>query len=155
VIGQGFLGYGFAAMLTIFAFVAAFQRLRWYTVLASLILAYMGVSIYVTYMRDRSEIRSVVWAGADVSDRVSQMENTISSAEWFDPGDVDHLARIDSRLNQNYLVGAAENYLEGGKADFAHGSTLWDAVLSMVPRAMWPGKPVFAGSGDLVATFTG
>jgi hypothetical protein len=100
-------------------------------------------------------LRDVVWAGADVSDRVSQLQGTISSAEWFNPGDADHLARIDSRLNQNYLVGASVNYLSAGKADFAHGSTLWDAVLSMVPRAMWPGKPVFAGSGDLVSSFTG
>jgi hypothetical protein len=155
VIGQGFLGYGFAAMLTIFAFVAAFQRLRWYTLVASIVLGYMGLSIYVTYMRDRSDIRNVVWAGADVGDRVTQLQTTVNSAEWFDPNDADHLARIDSRLNQNYLVGAAENYLEAGKTDFAHGSTLWDAVISMVPRAMWPNKPIFAGSGDLVASFTG
>ncbi len=155
VIGQGFLGYGFAAMLTIFSFVAAFQRLRWYTVVASLILAYLGMSIYVTYMRDRNDIRDVVWAGADVGDRVTQLQTTVESAEWFDLSNADHLERVDSRLNQNYLVGAAMHHLGAEKADFAHGSTLWDAVLSMVPRAMWPDKPVFAGSGDLVADYTG
>jgi hypothetical protein len=155
VIGQGFLGYGFAAMLTIFAFVAAFQRLRWFTLVAAVVLAYVGMSFYVTYMRDRSDIRDVVWAGADVSDRITQVQTTMASAEWFDPNDADHLERIDSRLNQNYLVGASVHYLEAEKVDYAHGATLWDAVLSMVPRAMWPGKPVFAGSGDLVANFTG
>jgi len=119
------------------------------------LLAYLGMSIYVTYMRDRNDIRDVVWAGADVGDRVDQLQGTIASAEWFDVANLDHLERIDSRLNQNYLVGAAVLYLEADKVDYARGSTLWDAVLSMVPRAMWPGKPVFAGSGDLVSTYTG
>ena len=155
VIGQGFLGYGFAAMLTIFSFVAAFQRLRWFTIVASVVLAYLGMSIYVTYMRDRNDIRDVVWAGADVSDRVSQLQGTIASSEWFDIENPDHLDRIDSRLNQNYLVGAAVKYLEADKVDYAHGSTLWDAIISMIPRAMWPNKPIFAGSGDLVSNFTG
>jgi hypothetical protein len=155
VIGQGFLGYGFAAMLTIFAFVASFQRLRWHTALAGILLAYLGMSIYVTYMRDRNEIRDVVWSGKGVEDRVTLLEGTISSSEWFDPQNLDHLERIDSRLNQNYLVGASVYHLQSGEVAFAHGRTLWEAVLSMIPRAMWPGKPVYAGSGDLVANYTG
>jgi hypothetical protein len=155
VIGQGFLGYGFAAMLTIFAFVASFQRLRWHTAILGVILAYLGMSIYVTYMRDRNDIRDVVWAGADVSDRVTQLQGTLASSEWFDPANSDHLDRIDSRLNQDYLVGAAVYHLASGEVAFAHGSTLWDAAIAMVPRAFWPDKPVFAGSGDLVSNFTG
>lgn len=155
VIGQGFLGYGFAAMLTIFAFVASFQRLRWFTAVMGVIFAYMGMSIYVTYMRDRNDIRDVVWAGADVGDRVAQLQGTLASSEWFDPTNVDHLDRIDSRLNQNYLVGASVYHLKTGDTPFAHGATLWDAAIAMVPRAFWPDKPVFAGSGDLVADYTG
>jgi hypothetical protein len=155
VVSQGFLGYGFAAMLTVFSFVASFQRLRWFTAVLGVVMAYMGMSIYVTYMRDRNDIRSVVWAGADVTDRVTQLESTLASSEWFDPTSEDHLDRIDSRLNQNFLVGASVIFLDSGLGEFARGATLRDAVLSMVPRAMWPNKPVYAGSGDLVATYTG
>jgi len=155
VVGQGFLGYGFAAMLTIFAFVSSFQRLRWYTAIGGLIMAYVGMSFYVTYMRDRTDIRNVVWAGADVGDRLAQMQGTFATAEWFDPTNLDHLDRVDSRLNQDYLVGASVYYLDSGQGQFAHGDTLMDALISMIPRAFWPDKPVYAGSGDLVADYTG
>jgi hypothetical protein len=42
-----------------------------------------------------------------------------------------------------------------GMADFAQGSTFVDAAVAMVPRSLWPDKPVIAGSGDLVSDYTG
>jgi hypothetical protein len=156
VIGQGFLGYGFGAMLTIFAFVSSFQRLRWYTAILGLAMAYLGMSVYVTYMRDRTEIRNVVWAGAGVGDRFGKLEDTIRSSEWFDLSSADHLDRIDERLNQDFLVGASAAYLSEGQGhDFAKGATLMDAAVALIPRAFWPEKPSFAGSGDLVSNYTG
>ena len=61
---------------------------------------------------------------------------------------------IDGRLNQNGLVGAAVVNLSANQ-DYANGETLWMAVLAMIPRALWPDKPISAGSGDLVTRFTG
>jgi hypothetical protein len=155
VVTQGFLGYGFAAMLTVFAFVGSFYRPRWKVIAAGAVLAYLGLSVYVTYMRDRNEIRAVVWGGRAWSDRTTQLAGTLANFEWFDPEDNDHLARIDSRLNQDYLVGAAVAHLELGAVPYADGQTLTDAVLGVIPRALWPNKPSVGGSGDLVATYTG
>jgi hypothetical protein len=155
VVTQGFLGYGFAAMLTVFAFVGSVYRPRWKVVAASIVLAYLGLSVYVTYMRDRGEIRAVVWGGGGLSDRANQLSETFAGMEWFDIHDTDHLKRIDSRLNQDYLVGAAMSHLSRGMVHFADGATFVDAALSVVPRALWPDKPTSAGSGDLVATYTG
>ena len=53
VVGQGFLGYGFAAMLTVFSFVASFFRPRWKVVVLATVLGFLGLSVYVNYMRDR------------------------------------------------------------------------------------------------------
>jgi hypothetical protein len=75
--------------------------------------------------------------------------------EWFDPYNQSHLYRVDSRLNQDFLVGAAVQRLEGGFVPYAEGSTLTDAALSLVPRVLWPDKPVVGGSGDLMSTYTG
>ena len=61
VFGQGFLGYGFAGMLTVFAFVASFYRPRWRILVLGVLLGYLGLSVYVTYMRDRR--RFVRWSG--------------------------------------------------------------------------------------------
>lgn len=155
VVTQGFLGYGFAASVTVLALVASFYRPRWRVVLVALGLAYLGLSIYVTYMRDRNEIRAVVWGGAGLGDRTDRLTATISGIEWFDIHDTTHLARIDDRLNQDYLVGAAIAHLESGRVPFAKGGTLIDAVLGIIPRALWPNKPNVGGSGDIVATYTG
>src|SRR5207245_8357339 len=69
--------------------------------------------------------------------------------------DLDHVDRIDSRLNQNLLVGQAVTYLDQGLAEYAQGESVWNGVLALVPRAIWPGKPVAAGSAGLVSRFTG
>lgn len=155
VVVQGFLGYGFAAMLTVLAFVASFLRPRWKVAVLGLVLTQLGLSVYVTYMRDRRDIRAVVWSGAGVSDRLTQLQDTFANVEWFDPANDDHLRRIDQRLNQDYLLGTSVAYLEGGSMDFAHGSTMLAAALALVPRAIWPDKPVVGGSGDLASMYTG
>jgi len=155
VVMQGFLGYGFAAMLTVFAFVASFYRPRWKVMVLGLAFAYLGLSVFVTYMRDREEIRGVVWGGSGFDQRFSRIADTVGSAEWFNIYDAGQLDRIDGRLNQNYLIGASVKHLEGKFVEFANGATLLDAVLAIVPRALWPDKPMTAGSGQLVAKFTG
>jgi hypothetical protein len=155
VLTQGFLGFGFAAMLTLFAFVASYYVPRWRVLAASVLLAYCGLSVYVTYMRDRTEIRAVVWTGGTLRDSAEQTAGTFADFEWFDAYNVKHLDRIDGRLNQDFLIGLAVDNLENGTARFASGSTIGDAVLALIPRALWPGKTVAAGSGDLVAIYTG
>ena len=155
VLMQGFLGYGYAATLVVLGFVGSFYRPRWQVLALGLVLAYSAMSVFVTYMRDRTDIRDVVWGGASIDERLSQLRSTFDHAEWFNPYEVDHLHRINGRLNQSYLVGASVSYLEGRKGEYAGGETLLDAVLAVVPRALWPDKPVVGGSGDIVTRYTG
>ena len=155
VLSQGFLGYGFAAALIVFSLVASFSRPGLKTVIATVLLAYAGLSVYVTYMRDRGDIRSVVWGGATLEDRWDQLSTTIRTTEWFDLNDQTHLDRVRGRLDQDFLVGAAIVYLEDGNVEFAYGATIIAAALAAIPRAVWPDKPVVAGSGDIVSTYTG
>ncbi len=155
IITQGFLGYGFAAMLVVLAFVACVYRPRWKVVAAGAVVSYLALSVYVTYMRDRPEIRAVVWGQESYSVRLDRIVRSFSNFELLDLGNIEHLQRIDDRLNQNSLVGAAILYLEGRPEQFARGSTIWEAVLAAIPRVFWPDKPIAAGSGDLVSRFTG
>jgi hypothetical protein len=155
VVGQGFLGYGFASLATVFAFVASIYRPRWKVMVMAVVVGYAGLSVFVTYMRDREDIRQTVWGGAAYGDRLAQLTETVDQFEWFDLGNPDHLDRLDERLNQDYFVGLSAERLRTNRNDFAHGGTLVDAVLAMVPRALWPDKPVGAGSGDLVSIYTG
>jgi hypothetical protein len=155
ILTQGFLGYGTVAAVAVLCFIASFYRPRWRVVLAAFVLMYVGLSLYVTYMRDRNDIRDVVWGGGTLSERASRVYTTISTLEWFDLHNQDHLARITQRLDQNAQVGAAVEYLDAGLAQFAYGQTLIDGAISLVPRAIWPSKPVAAGSGLLVTQYTG
>lgn len=154
VITRGFIGYGTAATLTVLIFMFGFVRSRTVVLVSLPVLAYLGLSVYVTYMRDRGEIRESVWGGQSFSDRLDRVGSTAGTFEWFDIQDQSHLWRIDGRLNQDALVGAAVVWLEDSNA-FARGETFWQALTALVPRALWPDKPVVAGSGNLVSEYTG
>jgi hypothetical protein len=153
IITQGFMSYGAAAALVVFAFVGSFFS-RWKMLVVGVLACYVGLSVYVTYMRDRGDIRTLVWGGQSLEDRLDKVGQAASTFEWFNPYNSAHLARIDRRMNQNSLVGAAVAQLSESH-HFAGGETLWAALLAVVPRALWPEKPASGGSGDLVSRYTG
>ncbi len=155
ILTQGFLGYGTTAAIAVLCLVASFYRPRWKVLAAAALLMYVGLSLYVTYMRDRNSIRDVVWGGAPAAARVSALYQTISTLEWFNLRNPDHLARITQRLDQNAQVGAAVEYLNDGLAQLAYGKTLVDGLVSLVPRAIWPTKPIVVGGAALVTEYTG
>ena len=154
IVSRGFIGYGAIAALTILIFVASFIKSPFAITAITIVVGYVGLSFYVTYMRDRGEIREAVWGGQSLGDRITRISTTVENFEWFDPANNDHLDRIDDRLNQNVIVGAAVSRLTD-LGNYARGSTLWDALLALIPRALWPDKPITAGSGNLVTEYTG
>jgi hypothetical protein len=154
LMNQGFMSYGVLAMSIILLFIAQFYRPRWAIAALLLASAYPGLTVYVTYMRDRNDIRAAVWGGQEVSGRLARVWETATTVEFFNLKDPDHLARIDGRLNQATLVGEAVDNLSLTD-DFAHGSSIKDALLAFIPRLIWPGKPQTGGSGDLASRFTG
>jgi hypothetical protein len=155
VVTAGFIGYGIAAATAVLSFNANFYRPRWRILVAAIVLSYVGLSLYVTYMRDRESIREVVWSGQPVAARLERVRLMLSTFEWFDVHNRDHLVRIDDRLNQNLLLGAAVQYMDAGLARFAYGQTIYQGFIAVIPRAIWPTKPVVAGSGTLVTEYTG
>ncbi len=155
VLFHGFLGYGVSAFLVVLCFLAMIFKPRWILLIVAAIIGYIGFSVYVTYMRDREEIREIVWGGEALSQRVERIATTFKEFEWFDIYNYDHLTRVDTRLNQTFLIGAAVLYLDEGGHEFAKGETLLQAVTALVPRVIWRDKPVRAGSPELVSTYTG
>jgi hypothetical protein len=154
IVTRGFIGYGAVAALTVLIFLSQFVRARPLVLMTGLLLVYLGLSVFVTYMRDRQYIRDTVWGGQPIQARLSQLQKTASDFEWFDYTNTEHLSLVDIRLNQSYLAGLAVNRVsESG--EYAHGQTLWEALLALIPRAVWPDKPLEAGSGNMVTQFTG
>ena len=155
LIALGFIGYGATATLLIFIFVSSFYRPRWHTLIIACLIFALGLSVYVTYIRDRTLIRNTVWGGQDFTSRYERIAKTILNFELIDFSNQRHLEAIDVRLNQNILVGQAVEYIEAGSANFAEGETLWKAAIAPIPRLLWPGKPIYGGSGNLVSFYTG
>ncbi len=155
ILTAGFIGYGVFAAMMVLSFALVFYRPRWQAVAGLAAVAYLGLSAYVTYMRDRDEMRETVWGGQTYAVRWEKLRAIFIQFEFFRPGNERQLQAIDDRLNQNYLMGLACIHLESGLVPWAHGRTLWRAVLAVVPRIVWPEKPVVAGSGQLVSEYTG
>jgi len=155
VISDGFLGFGVAAMLTLSAFIGVHYRPRLAIVIGAPFVLFFGLSLWSTYAASRNTIRASVWGGDAISRRIDSVSNALQQWSWFDVDNQSHLEHIDNRLNQNFLVGAAREQLESGAIDYAEGETLFNALIAVIPRVLWPDKPTFAGSADLVTEYTG
>lgn len=155
LISLGFMSYAIRALLIILCFLCVFYKAKWQLILVLPVLLYFGATVYVNYMAARDDIREAVWGGATLNARVEVIKSSFSKMTPFDAHNIKHLETIDMRLNQNVFIGCASDYLTSGYKSFAKGKTLTNAFLAMIPRVLWPGKPVIGGSGGLVAEYTG
>ena len=115
----------------------------------------VGISIFVNYFEHRDNIRHEVWGGAPLEARIDSVLQTARDFQWLDMGNPMHLRALDERLNQNYFVGLAAERISSGQVQYLNGGSLWEGVLSLVPRVFWPEKPVYAGSPMIVSKMTG
>jgi hypothetical protein len=155
VVTIGFIGYGATAAMVVFAFVFGFYRPRWQVVAGVAVAVFLGLSLFITYFRDRDTIRDLILEEEGYSARIDMFLNTLRNFEFVDFNNDTHLEAIDLRLNQNIFVGHAIDYIGSGAMPFARGHTLSDAALAMVPRIFWPDKPMKAGGRGLVSAYTG
>ncbi len=155
VASSGFLGFGVTMMtIVVCALLIVIKPWRRWLLLSPLAL-FLGLSVYVSYMISRDDIRETVWATPTLSERISTITNTYEKAEWFDPSDMSQRKIIDGRLNQNVFVGQVKQRVESGVVQIVNGETIVAGISAFVPRIFWPDKPPVAGSGDLVSRFTG
>jgi hypothetical protein len=154
LVSGGFLGYGVYWVLSVVAFVFVITSQRAWFYWGTPVAVFLGLSLFVTYMGQRSGIREVVWQEqSGLLDRFNRVSAIITDFELLDLTSSDQVTALDGRLNQNVLVGAAIDYHESGAASFAYGGTVppW----ALIPRAIWPDKPATGGSGDVVSEYTG
>ena len=156
VIRDGFIGFGTYWLLASVSFaVAQSKRRLGYFLIAPFVIV-LGLSVFVNYMASRTAYRQAVWfQQVGIGDRFQRVADMFRNFEWYDSENYKHREVIDGRLNQNLLVGAAVERLQSGLVDYAHGSTLVDMAIGLIPRALWPDKPQVGGGGTVVTDFTG
>ena len=152
---QGFLGFGASVAAIVLLAIASFYRPQWRVWAVGLPAIYFALSLFVTYMRDREKIRDEVWGGSKLEKRIEKIRKIYDEFEWLDLRKEEHIQRIDERLNQNSLVGMTVDRIDSGAIYPVEGITLWWGVQSLVPRILWRGKTVRAGSMDVASYFTG
>jgi hypothetical protein len=151
----GFLSYGVAAMITVLAAVVVVARSKARVAIACIVASIVGISVFLSYFENRTEIRGAVWGGAPVETRVGVSLDAFRQIKLFNPANEEHLAAINARLNQNYFAGLAATRISNGDAQYLYGKTIQDGFLAIIPRVFWPDKPIEAGSGTIVSDMTG
>src|SRR5207245_1716340 len=151
----GFLSYGSAAIIIVCSALTISTRSYWRVVVGITVFVFLSLSIFVTYFQHRDYIRDQVWGGAPLEARIDSVVDMVRDFEWLDPTNRMHLIALDQRLNQNYFVGLAAKRIQLGQVDYLKGDSVWEGFLALVPRALWPEKPVFAGSPQIVSKMTG
>lgn len=155
LISSGFLGFGISALTSAYCILLVKPRRLLLAIISAALAFYFALGVAVTYFSGREEIRGSVWGGETNEQRLDSITNVFSKATLFEYTNLEHAFFIDMRLNQNFVVGRAESNMKFSNVPFFNGRTFIDSIVALVPRALWPEKPVFAGSGDLVTQVTG
>ncbi|WPY96230.1 hypothetical protein T8T21_17125 (plasmid) [Limimaricola variabilis] len=154
----GFASYGFMFGVTLFCFWRAQVRPRRATstlmgttwAVGSVWLILTGFIGWFSY---RDEIRQVVWEGTGGS-LTSILWQAVSQIELFSPWNFEALDLVNIRLNLNLFVAHMIEQHQLFPELQQYGATLVILPLALLPRFLWPDKPVRGGS-DFMSEHTG
>jgi hypothetical protein len=151
----GFASYGTAAIIIVSAILAVSTGRTSRILVVGSLVTFLGVSLFTNYFAHRGDIRESVWGGQAMGRRIDAVLGMFSDFSWLNPTDQDQLEAMHARLNQNYFAGLAAERIEFGEVNYLFGRSVWEGLQALVPRAIWPDKPVVAGSPKIVAEMTG
>jgi hypothetical protein len=152
---EGFLSYGSTAVIIACSILAISTRSYWRVFVGIAVAGFLGLTLFANYYQARDRLRSVIASNASMNVRTAVVMDMFANFKALDPTDPTALSALDERLNQNYFVGLAAARIEAGQVDYLYGRSVRDALFAVVPRFLWPDKPVFGGSPAVVSEMTG
>lgn len=154
----GFLSYGFLVGCIFYCFWLAVLRKRqrwagWKSLALNLVILYALLTLFVAWMSYRDEFRAVIWQkeGGSLSD---VMVEAAKGTALFSPFNSQALDLVNFRLNLNIFIGRMIEHHENHPELRQYGATLYTLPLVVLPRFLWPGKPLRGGS-DFMEEHTG
>ncbi|MEO8577951.1 MAG: hypothetical protein ABI556_14680 [Gemmatimonadales bacterium] len=151
----GFMSYGAMVVIIVLSGLAVTVKSPVRLGVIGVILLVAGMSIFLSYFQHRPEIRQAVWNGGNTEERIGATMDAVRDIRLPDPNDKLQMFALDQRLNQNYFAGLAASRIDAGRVNYLYGRSIWEGVQALVPRALWPDKPVVAGSPKVVSEMTG
>ena len=155
LVTAGFLSFGATAALVVVCALAVAARRYWRVVMVTVLVGYLGLCLFSNYFQARDHIREVIWSGATTQARLDAISDIFTQWKFFDGTDKLVNIGFDLRLNQNYFIGLAAENLDDNIVNYRYGRSIEEALLALVPRAIWPNKTVFGGSPAVVMEMTG
>lgn len=151
----GFLSFGSTPIIIVLSSLVISIRSHLRVITGVPLISLIFFSLFLSYFQNRDNIRGAVWGGADLNTRWHESLSIITEIQVFNPDNLNHLEALDRRLNQNFFVGRSAQRIESGQVGYIEGRSIWEGVLSLVPRILWPSKPVYAGSPGIIMEMTG
>ena len=111
--------------------------------------------LFVSYFLNRDNLRKATWGGGSLQERLTQASKIITDIALFNASNPKQLQALDDRLNQNKFAGMAARRIASHDVNFLYGRSVQEGLVALVPRALWPDKPVFAGSSQLIREMAG
>lgn len=151
----GFMSYGTAAVIITCSALLVMARSYWKALAVLAISFVFAINVFVNYFAARTTIRDAVWGGASIDRRIDVVLDAARQAHFFSTKNFRDIEALDLRLNQNYFVGLAAERIENGDVASLEGQSIIDGLIAVIPRALWPEKPVYGGSPEVVRKMTG
>lgn len=153
-----FSGFFGSTLLTLFYCISLILLWRKTQLVNWLVLGCFSVLSLIPYnmwLSGREAIRSGIRGGASLSERAEAFWETTHVPGVADLAPSSQSRRISERLDQSTILVAAVSYTPEIEP-YGYGETIWSPMLmAIVPRALWPDKPLSVGGNEFVSRFTG
>ena len=130
------------------------RNFRWRSVALVCVIGLASFVPYQQWLMGRAQLRTAISEDAPFHERLS-----IAVGIFADPVKAfiqpESVATVYARRGDYSELLAAALEHTPSREPYAHGETLWESVLALMPRILWPEKPVNIGGSATATRFTG
>jgi hypothetical protein len=130
------------------------QGFRWRALALACVIGLASFVPYQQWLLGRAQLRTAINEEAPFHERLSIAVGIFADPmkAFVQPESV--ATAYAQRGDYSELLAAALEHTPA-REPYAHGDTLWESVLALVPRVFWPDKPVSLGGSATATRFTG
>lgn len=155
-LSAGFFGNSATTALFLLAILTMARRSSLGSWLSLAVTLYCLLIPYGIWMGIRPALRASIARNDSFEERLNAVDIQSSRSRlFFNIFDPDDIKLIEHRIDQSHLLAAAMRHTPA-REPFAWGrGIVEDTLVALVPRFLWPDKPLASGGADFVSRYTG